>query len=91
MKNLFTLLQFSKNNSISHTPTDPHVHTQTHTHTHQQHDTCLDGIYLGFSYTFLLLPYEALISRSHKFQHKSIKVVSLQQHDMLCGSMYGIY
>jgi len=74
---------------VSHTPTHPHVHT--HTHTHQQHAMCLRENIFTVPYPVFLLPYEAPFSSSCKFPHKVIKVVSLQQHDVLYGFMYAIY
>ena len=74
-----------------HTHITHHTHTHTHTHTHQQHCTCLRWNIFIVSYPVFLLSYKTPVSSSRKFPHKVIKVVSLQQHDVLYGFMYAIY
>ena len=78
--------------TYSNLPARAHTRTQKHNHTHTCATLyCLRGNIFAVSYQFLLLPYEAPVSSSCKFPHKAITVVLLQQHDMLCGSVCGIY
>jgi len=68
-----------------------HTHTHTHTHTNNRNTIPVcEGIYLVFHVQFSCLPTN-LLSVARKFPHKTIEVVSLQQHDMLYCSMYAIY
>ena len=90
--------QFSRNKSVTyfnvlartHTHTHMHTHTHTHTHTHEQPFNCLRGNIFSVLYPVFLLAYSVPVSSSRKFPHTH-KVISLQQHDMLYGSMYDIY
>ena len=81
--------------SLTHIPqsTRTYIHTyiHTHTYTYPKHSNYLRWNIFKIAYPVFLLVYSNPVSSSRKFPHKAIIIVSLQQHDMLYGSMYDIY
>ena len=97
----------NKSISLIPTHPQVHTHTHTYVRAHTYIYTLYTHINIHtdkwathyfsareYIYCFIsssLLPYETPVSSSRKFPHKTITIVSLQQHNMLCGSMHGIY